>query len=182
MLRNTIFIVICLISSSICRAQVEIAHVNVKGFSSTGFGVFLNFSQPISQASTLTLEGGLQYFVNRFSEDLGLIPVVLGYRYTLGGNETGIYVEPAAGYNLGSSTIAKFNTNRSPVVDANGNQVYEKVSGPVAGLGVGYLLPPVGRFQFNVGLHYKYTFADARSNVLALRVAHSFSFSRRDSE
>ena len=180
MLRNTTIIAICLMSSFVCRAQIEIAHANVKGFSSTGFGVFLNFSQPVSQASSITLEGGLQYFVNRFSEDLGLIPVVLGYRYTLGGNETGIYIEPAAGYNLGSSTIAKFSANRSPVTDASGRQVYEKVSGPMAGLGVGYLLQPVGRFQFNVGLHYKYTFADARSNVLALRVAHSFSFSRRD--
>src|SRR5215211_5631311 len=96
------FILLC---SLFCTAQIEVAHVSVKDFKSTGFGGFLNFSLPLSEANYVTLEGGLQYFKNKYDEELALIPVLLGYRYTINQSGSGLYVEPNAGYCFGESTI-----------------------------------------------------------------------------
>lgn len=45
-----------------CNAQIEVAHIKLKDFKATGFGAFLNFSFPVSQANYVTVKGGVQYF------------------------------------------------------------------------------------------------------------------------
>lgn len=169
-----------LVSTLFCRAQIEIAHATVKKFTATGFGVFINVSMHLSDANYATLDGGLQYFVNRYSEDLGMIPVVLGYRYTINHTGAGVYIEPNAGYNFGSSTIEKVDANGSPVSNSNGTNAHEKVSGAVVGGAVGYLFQPVGKVQFNLGLRYLHTFGDAPSNVFGIRITHAFNFGRKE--
>jgi len=128
----------------------------------------------------MTFEGGFQYFINDDDEDLALVPVLLGYRYTLNQSGTGLYIEPNAGYCFGASSIGKYDEFDSPISDGNGGYAYEKVAGPMAGIGVGYLLQPSGRIQFNIGLRYERTFGNAGANVFAFRISHAFTFGRRD--
>ncbi len=180
LIRQSLLLFIACLSSYFSSAQIEVAHVSVKEFKATGFGAFLNFAVPVSDANYLTLEGGLQYFENADTESLGLIPVLIGYRYTLNGSGTGIYLEPNAGYTFGESTIGIYNEVGNPLADDEGNYLYEKVKGPTAGIGVGYLFEPGGRMQFNLGLRYERSFGSAPTNIFALRLSHAFTFGRRD--
>ena len=172
-------IVLCflLVSFLFSKAQIEVAHVSVKDFKATGFGAFLNFSFPASEANYITLEGGLQYFY-KDEEDMALIPVLVGYRYTLNQTGTGFYVEPNAGYSFGASSIGVYE-NDSPVSDGNGNWLYESVKGPAAGAGFGYLFEPSGKIQFNLGLRYEHVFGNAASNLVSFRISHAFTFGRK---
>lgn len=163
-----------------CNAQIEVAHIKVKDFKATGFGAFLNFSFPVSEANYVTLEGGVQYFKNKYDEDLARVPVLLGYRYTLNQSGTGFYVEPNGGYSFGGSSIAVYNEYGSPLSDGNGNWLYEKVAGPTAGAGIGYLFEPGEKIQFNISLRYQHTFANAPSDVFSFRISHAFTFGRRE--
>ena len=162
-------------------AQIEVAHVSIKDFKAIGFGGFLNFSVPISEADYVTLEGGLQYFTNKDEETAGLIPVLLGYRYTLNRSGTGFYVEPNAGYNFGGTTIGVYE-NDSPVSDGDGNWLYEKISGPTAGINIGYLFQPGGRVQFNLALRYEHSFGSTSTNMVSFRVSHAITFGRRSDD
>jgi len=173
------FLYFLLFVCTICTAQIEVAHVSLKDFKAFGFGGFLNFSLPVSEASFVTIEGGIQYFKNKYDEDLGLIPVLLGYRYTLNQSGTGLYVEPNAGYTFGVSSIQTYDEVGSLISDNNGNLVYHKVAGPSAGIGMGYLLEVGRRTQFNIGLRYEHSFGQTGTNVFALRLSHAFTFSRR---
>jgi hypothetical protein len=169
-----------LLSSLFCTVQIEAAHASVKDFKATGFGGFLNFSIPVSEANYATLEGGLQYFKNQYDEELALVPVLLGYRYTLNQSGSGLYVEPNAGYCFGESTIGKYDESGSLLPGDDGDWAKEKVAGPMAGVGVGYLFEPGGKAQFNIGLRYEHTFGNASVNVFALRISHAFSFRNRE--
>lgn len=181
MFRKTLLITSCLLICILSgTAQVEFLHARVKNFRATGFGVFLNFSLHVSDANYATFEGGLQYFMNRYDEGLNMIPVVLGYRYTLNHSGSGIYIEPIAGYNFGSSTIGKYTENGAPVFNSSGTSSYEKVSGAVVGGGIGYLFRPIEKIQFNIGLSYAHTFGDATVDVIALRLTHAFNFGKKD--
>lgn len=162
------------------NAQIEVAHISVNDFKAIGFGGFLNFCLPVSEANYMTIEGGLQYFKNKDEEDLALVPVLIGYRYTLNQSGTGFYVEPNAGYSFGASTIGKYNEVGSPISDGNGGWAYEKVAGPTAGIGFGYLFEPGGRIQFNLGLRYEHSFGNAGTNGFAFRISHAFTFGRKD--
>lgn len=135
---------------------------------------------PVSDANYVTLEGGLQYYVGEYDEDLGLVPVLAGYRYTLNQSGTGSYVEPNAGYTFGSSSIEKYDENGNAVQDGY-NPAYEKVAGPSAGMDVGYLFEPGGRIQFNLALRYEHSFGPCPTNTFGFRIAHAFTFRRRDS-
>lgn len=155
------------------NAQIEVAYTNSKNFNAIGFGGFLNFSFPYSEADFVTIEGGFQYFKNKYDEDLGLIPVLLGYRYTLDRTGSGFYVEPDAGYTFGSSSIGKY--------DSNGGWTgeNEKVAGPTAGVGFGYLID-LGRIPFNLGLRYEHNFGNYATNIFAFRISHSFGSGKKD--
>ncbi len=175
MLIKNKFFVLCflLFSFNICNAQIEVAYANSKNFNAVGFGGFLNFSFPVAETNYVTIEGGVQYFKNKDDEDLGLIPVLIGYRYTLNQTGEGLYVEPDAGYTFGASSIGKY--------DENGvwQGSDEKVAGPTAGIGFGYLFE-LGNIPFNVGLRYEHNFGNYSTNIFAFRIAHSFGGHRRD--
>ena len=110
-----------LFSAFLSFAQIEVANASVKNFRETGFGGFLNFSLPVSEAAFVTIEGGLQYFRDKDKdEDLALVPMLLGYRYTLNRSGTGFYVEPNAGYCYGISSITVYDESGSPVSGTDG--------------------------------------------------------------
>ncbi|MDQ6763926.1 MAG: autotransporter outer membrane beta-barrel domain-containing protein [Bacteroidota bacterium] len=168
---------LCLLIGSIkiCNAQIEVAHVTSKNFTSTGFGGFLNFAIPVAEVNYVTLEGGFQYFKNKYDEDLAFIPVLIGYRYTLNQTGSGFYVEPYAGYTFGASSIGKY--------DENGGYLGgdEKVEGPTAGVGAGYLID-LGNIPFNFGLRYQHNFGNYATNVFSFRISHTFHIGRRSDD
>jgi hypothetical protein len=165
-----------LFSFNLCNAQIEVARATAKGFNAIGFGAFLNFSIPVSEATNyVTLEGGFQYFKDKNDDDLALIPVLIGYRYTLNQTGTGFYIEPDAGYTFGASTIPARDSNGDIMVDE------QKVAGPTAGIGTGYLFV-TGNISFNVGLRYQHNFGNLSTNVLSFRISHSFSFGRKNND
>ncbi|MGN6534008.1 MAG: autotransporter domain-containing protein [Ginsengibacter sp.] len=144
-----------------------------KDYNSIGFGGFLNFSFPASESDYLTVEGGVQYFNSSDDEELALIPVLAGYRYTLDRSGSGFYVEPFAGYAFGGSTIGSYNSNGA----WEGGNV--KVAGPAGGLGIGYLLD-IGNIPFNLGLRFQHNFGNYGTNIIAFRISHSFGFRKRN--
>jgi hypothetical protein len=178
-LKKTIILCLSFIVCSFSYAQLEIAHLSTKNFSAIGFGGFLNVSIPVSDASYITAEAGL-YVFSHSEHNVALLPVLAGYRYTLNGTGTGLYVEPNAGYSFGGSDIQKYGPNGFPVYDANGNEVDQKVTGATAGLDFGYLFEPTGRIQFNISLRYEHVFSEAGQNMFSLRIAHAFTFGRRE--
>ncbi len=142
------------------NAQIEVSHLTSKGYSSTGFGGFLNFA---------------------IHDDDGvlLVPVLLGYRYTFNGSGTGLYIEPTAGYTIGATDIQKIDEAGFPVI-ADGKYAEQKASGVTAGAGTGYIFP--GRVAFNIGLRYQHVFVskDPGLNLFSLRISHTISLRRRD--
>lgn len=161
-----------LFSFHFSNAQIELAGVSAKGFSAIGFGSFLNFSIPVSEANAVTIELGFQYFKNQYDEDLAFIPVLAGYRYTLNQSGSGFYVEPNAGYSYGASSVEKYKENG----DDTGEEI--KVTGPSAGIAAGYLVD-LGNIPFNFSLRYEHNFGNTATNVFSFRIAHSFGFGRR---
>ncbi|RTL56135.1 MAG: hypothetical protein EKK37_16775 [Sphingobacteriales bacterium] len=178
--KKNLIIFCCLFISIQSFSQIEVTHVKLKDFKAFGFGAFLNFAIPVSDANYATIEGGLQYFQNADNEDLGLAPVLLGYRYTFDHSGTGFYIEPNAGYCFGASSIQKYDQFGSPIPDGNGGWQNEKVAGPVTGVGLGYLFQPGGKIQFNVALRYQHTFGNASTDLFAFRISHAFTFGRRN--
>lgn len=178
MLLKKQFSVLCflLLSYGFSNAQIEVARATAKDFNAIGFGGFLNFSFPVSEGTNyVTLEGGFQYFKNKYDEDLGLVPVLIGYRYTLNQTGEGLYVEPNAGYTFGGSTIGTYDSNGG----WEGGE--QKVVGPTAGMGMGYLFD-IGNIPFNVGLRYEHNFGNYATNILAFRISHTISFRRRSDD
>lgn len=176
--KASIFIFLLLIYSK-TKSQIEVAHATVKDFKKTGLGGFLNFIQPINNANYLTLEGGLQYFKNEYEEELTLIPVGLGYLYTLNQNGYGLYIDPKLGYTFGSSTIGIYEDPGTPIAGKNGEWAYEKVAGFMSGIGVGYLLEPINKLQLNFSIRYEHTFANASVNIFSIRLTQSFYFGKK---
>ena len=165
------FTAIILCFSLAGKAQIEGAYISSKGFKALGFGGFLNFSIPVSEANSIIIEAGV-YTFSKDDDNVILIPLLGSYRMTLDGTGTGFYVEPTAGYTIGGSDIQKEYVGGYPVE--------QKVKGITGGVGAGYIFP--GRVAFNIGLRYKRVFVsgDPSLNVLSLRVSHTLSFRRRD--
>lgn len=160
------------------HAQIEVAHLNSKSFSATGFGAFLNFAVPVSEYGSISAEAGFYYF-KKDDNNVALVPLLLGYRHMLQEPDAGFYIEPNAGYNIGATDIQKR--------DEEGNLVYgidgileRQVKGATTGLGVGYIFP--GSFSFNIGLRYQRVFVsdDPALNLFSLRLSHPLSFRRRE--
>ncbi|HEV7621830.1 MAG TPA: outer membrane beta-barrel protein [Flavisolibacter sp.] len=177
--KKPVLLCLCIFICSFLNAQVEVAHLSTKGFSAIGFGGFLNFAVPISDAESLTLEAGV-YSFRQQDNHIILVPFLLGYRYTLDGSGSGIYVEPDAGYTIGATDIEKFNANGTPIPDGNNGYLQQQAKGLTAGIGAGYIFP--GSISFNIGLRYQHVFVsgDPSLNMFSLRLSHSFSFGRRN--
>jgi hypothetical protein len=162
----------------IAHAQIEVTHVSSKDFTATGFGGFLNFSIPVTETDAVTLEGAAYVYSSNDSH-MVVVPALVGWRHLLDpNNDYGFYTEPVAGYSFGATDIQKYDANGNALNDANGNQIDQKVAGPTAGFGFGYLFPESGRIRFNISLRYEHTFVvgDPALNIISLRVSHSFTF------
>lgn len=168
------FTAIILCFSMAGKAQIEGAYISSKGYKAFGFGGFLNFSIPVSEANALNIEAGV-YTFSKDEDNVILIPLLASYRMSLDGTGTGFYVEPAAGYTIGGSDIQK-----NYVDPATGTYAEQKTKGITAGVGAGYILP--GNTPFNFGLWYKRVFVsgDPSLSVISLRVSHPLSFRRRE--
>ncbi len=158
-----------LLSTSI-SAQLQFDRLSFKGFNATGFGGFFNFSVPVSEADYITGEMGLDVFSSN-GNNVVLVPLLAGYRYSINRSGTGFYVEPNIGYSIGATDIQ--------LQDAGGNYYDQKISGAATGVGVGYLFEPAGRIQFNLAIRYEHVFGNAGQNLLSFRISHAFTFGRR---
>src|SRR5450432_662376 len=88
-----------------------------------GFGAFIKAGVPVSDASDVTLEIGVNFFPSKDAgEGTAMCPLKAGYRYTLNGTGQGFYVEPQVGFNLVGVTSLH---------DANGNQINLRYHGAV---------------------------------------------------
>ena len=160
------------------NAQIEVLKVTGKNGKDykLGFGAFLKFSVPASEASYISVEGGFNFAQEKEDpeEGMAVCPLKLGYRYTVNGSGSGLYVEPQAGYNLYGI--------RSHYDDASYENVDEKFHGIVGAIQVGYLFQPGKKVQFDLGAFYETIFHNATTMSYAgLRLTHNFSFGRRES-
>ena len=152
--------------------QIEVVRIVGKNSSeyNIGFGAALKFGYPVSEAAYATLEGGIVFAplkYSDFTQGIALIPVKLGYRYTLDGSGTGFYVEPQVGYNVHGALS-------NDIVDKN-------ISGFEWAACTGYLFQPGGKIQFDIGLRYETTYYNGGSaSFVGLRLSHNFSFGRRN--
>jgi hypothetical protein len=81
-------------------------------------------------------------------------------------------VEPQLGYNL-YGVISYYD-------DVNYKDVDQKFHGPVLGAGVGYLFNP-GSIQFDIGVRFESVIYNGGTmNYVSFRIAHNFSFKKRD--
>ena len=174
-LKYSLLICILMLGSIDGKSQVEVLRISVKDFKAFGFGGFLNFSFPIAEETNyLTIEGGYQYLKDEYDDVVGYIPVLLGYRYTLDRSGSGLFVEPFGGYSFGDANLYKYTDEGYPVYDDAGNQVKEKVAGPTAGLGFGYLFPSEDNRKYNLALRYSRTISEAHTNTFSLRFSYNF--------
>lgn len=178
----TLLLCVCLFTHLYTHAQIEVDHISLKEFKQTGFGAFLNFAIPVSDADYVTAEVGLNYFKDKYDEDLAMVPMLAGYRFTINRSGTGIYVEPNAGYLYGTTSIQEYNAQGQLVADENGNILNEKISGATAGVNIGYLFKPEGHIQFNIALRYEHSFGPFATNMVGLRIAHAFTFGRKNND
>src|SRR5690242_19158983 len=66
-----------------------------------GFGAFIKTGFPVSDAASLTVELGANFFPVKgsgFQYGTAMCPLKAGYRYTLNGTGEGFYLEPQAGF------------------------------------------------------------------------------------
>ncbi|HEV3324009.1 MAG TPA: hypothetical protein VG052_00340 [Puia sp.] len=169
--RKLLTVSVSLIICTTLNAQLQVDHLSFKGFSAIGFGGFLNFAVPVSDADYITAELGVDVFSSN-GNHVVQIPMLVGYRYTFDRTGTGFYLEPNAGYSYGGTDIQ--------LADSLGNYYDQKVSGLAAGLGLGYLFQPTGRVQFNLGVRYEHIFGSTGQNMFSFRISHSFTFGRRE--
>lgn len=161
-LKTLLLLITLLTSAKIVPAQIEVAHASTKDFSAVGFCGFLNLSIPVSEANYLTIEGGIQSFKDKNTNQLTLIPVLAGFRYTLDQSGSGFFVEPFAGYAFGESDL-------------------DQPDGIAGGVGLGYLVD-LGNVPFNFALRYERIFGNPSTNVIGFRIAHSLGFGRRNDD
>jgi len=165
MLRKT-FPILCflLFSFHLSHAQLEGAYVTTKNSNAFGYGGFLNFSLPVAEVNYITIDAGYQYFEGKNIDQMSLVPLLLGYRYTLDQSGSGWYLEPNAGYTFDASPTY-------------GNDP----EGASAGIGFGYLVD-LGNVPFNFSARYEHLFGNPAAQVFSIRIAHSLSlrFRNRD--
>lgn len=177
--KKLFILTICAGLSTTLHAQLEVAHIFVKGHSTTGFGGNLHFGFPVSKGDEISVEAGAYYFAPGQTH-MVFVPFLAGYRHTLNGTGTGFYAEPFAGYSIGATDIPKLDANGNPLYNADGSEIDQKLSGATAGLGFGYILPNP-KLPINFGLRFEHVFVsgDPSPNVLAFRISWSLLTGRR---
>lgn len=149
-----------------CQSSARSGTFIFQNFSAIGFGGFVNVGVPISEGDAVTGEFGYYRF-RQDNDNISLVPLLLGYRYTLDRSGYGLYLEPTLGYTIGGTDIGD-------------GYIEQKAEGVTAGIGSGYIFP--GKISFNIGLRYQRVFVsgDPSLNMLSLRISHAFSLRRND--
>ena len=151
-----------LFSFHFCNAQIEGAYASSKNFSALGFGGFLNFSLPVADVNYITIDAGYQYFKDKNGNEMDLVPLLLGYRYTLDQSGSGWYIEPNVGYTF--DVVPTYGYN---------------LEGGSAGIALGYLVD-LGNVPFNFSARYEHLFGNPVTHIFSLRIAHSLSLRFRN--
>lgn len=173
--------VLCLLSSLYfsVNAQIEVAGIKTTHYSSFGFGGFLNFAIPVNDDNSITGEAGFYYF-NHNQDEAVLVPFLVGYRHFLEASAGyGWYVEPYAGYSIGSTDQPKTDADGA-IIYRNGSEVDEGLYGINGGAAFGYIFD--GNARINLALRFLHVFSfkgDPSANMLSLRISHSLHFGRR---
>ena len=159
-------------------AQVEVAHLFAKGLSATGGGLFLHGGVPVG-AGEISIEAGLYYFTTNGSH-LASAPCLVGYRHSIDGTGAGFYIEPLVGYTFGGTDIQKTDAAGNPLYNSSGGEVDQKITGPTAGMGIGYIIPSA-TMPLNFGLRYERVFisGDPSTNMISFRISYSLSAGRK---
>lgn len=152
------------------HAQLEVAKLlGGKGDDyKLGYGAFLKLGYPVSEASDVNVEIGATFFSAKTGggDGLAIIPLKAGYRYTINGTGSGVYVEPQVGFNIYGTELN------------NGDGPF---NGPMWAIGTGYLFQPLGGLRLNLGLRYESILYKGGSlNYLALRLSHDLSLMKRE--
>lgn len=176
--RPLFFAFCCTLLTPSLHAQLEGAHLFSKGFNANGLGGFLHAGFPVSQGDEISGEAGFYYLAGHGSH-IATVPFLAGYRHTLDHSGSRWYVEPFAGYTFGGTDIQKTDANGNLLYDSDGKEIDQKISGPTAGGGFGYILPSA-RLPLNFGLRYQHIFVsgDPAQNILSLRVSWSVRIGR----
>jgi hypothetical protein len=166
-------------ASQAVHAQLEVTQLILKGQSATGFGAYLHLGFPVAKGDEISGEAGFDYFAPGQSH-LVMVPLLVGYRHTFDGSGTRFYIEPLAGYTIGGTDIQKVDANGNPLVNSDGSEVDQKVSGPTAGLGFGYIIPSP-KYPVNFALRFEHTFVsgDPSPSLLSFRISWSVLTGRR---
>ena len=172
-----IFISILFFITTHAQAQLGIMKMvgNNTADYSLGFGAFVKGIFSVSQASDLTLELGANFFAlndGGTGDGTAVIPVKLGYRYSLNGTGLGLYVEPQVGYNIYGVT----STN------VDGYTQNLTFHGVVFAAGTGYLFL-AGNVPLDLNLHYE-TIIDhgGSDNYVSLGLTFYLHFGKRDND
>lgn len=164
-------LVTCFLISQL-KAQIEISRPIGKDSKdyTIGYGGFLNLGYALTDASDVTLEAGVIYFPLResnFTQGIWVVPIKLGYRYSIDGTGTGFYVEPQVGY-----CVAGLKSD---------DNVDDEIKGFVWAAGAGYVFPSDKKSNYNIGLRYEsIKHKNGSVNFIALRISRGFRFGRRD--
>lgn len=169
-MKNKILLAFFVLISYNSFAQIQISKLIGKNASQfkTGYGAFLKFGVPVSDAADVSLEIGVNNFQLKADPAYGGItfPIKVGYRYTLNKTGTGFYLQPQAGYNIIG-------------YDPDDN----KFKGLVLAAGAGYLFESAGIIQFDLGLIYETAFhKEGAANYLSFRLSHNIVFGGRNKD
>ena len=177
-LKKLFILAICIVASVSLHAQLEVAQLITKGQSTTGAGANLHVGFPVAKGDEISGEIGVYYFAPNQTH-MVFVPFLLGYRHTLDHSGTRFYLEPFAGYSIGATDVPKYDAAGNPIYNSDGSAVYQDLSGAIAGLGIGYILPNP-RLPLNFELRYDHVFESGTSpNILAFRVSWSVLTARR---
>lgn len=176
MLKGVVTALLFLIVTS-AEAQLGVMKMvgnNTKNYS-PGIGGYVKGIFTVSQASDVTLEVGANvFFLNDGGSGDGtaVVPIKVGYRYSLNGTGLGLYVEPQIGYNIYGVTSANI----------EGTTENLKFHGLVFAAGTGYLFL-VGNTPLDLHLQYE-TIVDhgGSDNYVSLGLSFYLHFGKRDAQ
>jgi hypothetical protein len=173
LLKNLFLSASAVLTASVLHAQLEVTHLFMHKESVNGVGAFIHVGFPVSKSDEISGELGFDYFSPNTNHII-FVPLLVGYRHTFDGTGTGWYAEPVAGYSIGGTDVQRTDANNNPIFNSDGSEQDEKCSGPIAGLGFGYIIPNP-RYPINFGIRYEHIFVsgDPSPNMLNFRVSWS---------
>lgn len=130
-----------------------------------GFGGFIKFATPISEADDITLELG---FLGFDGNDAGYVPIKLGYLYTFNRSGTGWFCEPQLGYSIGG--------DREDIEDYS---IRKSLKGVVTTVNLGYRFGVNSSIYTDLSLRVESVInKDGFFSIAGIRLAFPISFGR----